>query len=250
MILTACSAKQVRCPFFSIGSDASSGTVYSLQTILFLRKLCRLTFLLQIEAIHGLIRFCTHSDFPTSQQFLNAIRSTEAINLKQFEITLRERIILGSWRELDNLTPYETHQSSRIMRTYHKHFGEPLGIAPGWWDDRKRSHKPVLPIYLRLDVSNVLSRAISCLCLSGHNCLIQRMRHNRNRRPHELRICDKCDWHSVQDEENILLDCPHEHLISIHTPGNTRERLRLIRRSNTAALSVLAVAAVITRAQL
>jgi hypothetical protein len=47
-----------------------------------------------------------------------------------------------------------------------------------------------------------------------------------------------------------LLDCPHEHLISIHTPGNTRERLRLIRRSNTAALSVLAVAAVITRAQL
>jgi len=59
---TACSAKQVRCPSFSIGSDPSydSGTVYPLQTILFLRKLCRLTFLLQIEAIHGLIRFCTH----------------------------------------------------------------------------------------------------------------------------------------------------------------------------------------------
>jgi hypothetical protein len=31
------------------------------------------------------------------------------------------------------------------------------------------------------------------------------MRHNRNRRPYELRICD---WHSVQDEEHILLDCP------------------------------------------
>ena len=29
--------------------------------ILFLRKFCRLTLLLQIEAIHGLIRFCTHS---------------------------------------------------------------------------------------------------------------------------------------------------------------------------------------------
>jgi len=37
LILTACSAKQVRCPFISIGSDASI-TVYSLQTILFLRK--------------------------------------------------------------------------------------------------------------------------------------------------------------------------------------------------------------------
>jgi len=30
-------------------------------------------------------------DFPTSQQFLNAIRSREAINIKQFELTLRER---------------------------------------------------------------------------------------------------------------------------------------------------------------
>ena len=65
LILTACSAKQVRCPFFSIGSDASygSGTVYSIQTILFLRKLCGLTFLSQIEVIHELISFCTHPKF-------------------------------------------------------------------------------------------------------------------------------------------------------------------------------------------
>jgi len=34
---------------------------------------------------------------------------------------------------------------------------------------------------------------------------------------HELRICDKCDWHSVQDEEHILLDCPHEHLVYLRT---------------------------------
>jgi len=104
------------------------------------------------------------------------------------------------------------------MRTYHTHFGEPLGIALGWWDDRKRNHKPVLPIFLRWDISKVLSRALSCLRLSGHNFLVQRMRHNmlyRNRRPYELRIRDKCDWHSVQDEEHILLDCPHEHLVSI-----------------------------------
>ena len=25
----------------------------------------------------------------------------------------------------------------------------------------------------------------------------------------------KCGWHSVQDEEHILLDCPHEHLVSL-----------------------------------
>ena len=60
--LTACSAKQVRCPFFSIGSDASYdfGTVYSSNNPLLV---CGLTFLLQaIEVIHGLISFCTHSE--------------------------------------------------------------------------------------------------------------------------------------------------------------------------------------------
>jgi len=45
--------------------------------------------------------------------------------------------------------------------------------------DRKRHHKLVLPLYLGLDISNNLSRALSCLCLSGHNVLVQRMRHNR-----------------------------------------------------------------------
>ena len=84
------------------------------------------------------------------------------------------------------------------MRTYHTQFGVPLGIAPGWWGDRKRNHKPMLPIYLRLDIFNHLSRALSCLRLSGHNFVVQRVpRHNSNIRPYELRICDKCDWHSV-----------------------------------------------------
>jgi len=43
------------------------------------------------------------------------------------------------------------------------------------------------------------------------------MRHDRNRRPYELRICDRCDWHTIQDEEHILLDCPHEHLVRLRT---------------------------------
>ena len=66
--------------------------------------------------------------------------------------------------------------------------------------------------------TNILSRALSCLRLYGHNFLVQRIRHDRNRRPYELRICDKCAWHSVQDEEHVLLDCcPHEHLVSLCT---------------------------------
>jgi len=116
--------------------------------------------------------------FPASQQFLGAIRSHESINLKLFELTLREHTN-GVWRELDNLTPHETHHINRIMRTYHTHFGVPLGIAPGWWDDRKRNHKSVLPLYPRLNLPNNLSRALPCLSISGHNFLVKRMCHNR-----------------------------------------------------------------------
>jgi len=116
------------------------------------------------------------------------------------------------------LTPQDNHHSSRIMRTYHTHSGVPLGIAPGWWDDRKKTTSLCnLSILACLDISDNLRHALSCLHLSGHNFLIQKMRHNRNRRPYELRICDKCDWHSVQDEEHILLNCPHEHFVSIRT---------------------------------
>jgi len=33
-------------------------------------------------------------------------------------------------------------------------------------------------------------------------------------RPYKLRICDKCEWHTVQDKEHILLDCPHDILLA------------------------------------
>ena len=29
--------------------------------------------------------------------------------------------------------------------------------------------------------------------------------------------CDRRDWHTSQDEEHILLDCPHEHLARLRT---------------------------------
>ena len=81
-----------------------------------------------------------------------------------FELTLREHII-GGWRDLDILTPHEAHHSSRFMRTYHTHFGVPLENTPGWWDDGKRIYKPVLPLYLRLDIPSNLSSALYFLPL-------------------------------------------------------------------------------------
>ena len=83
----------------------------------------------------------------------------QTINQRQFELTLREHII-GGWRDLDILTPHKAHHSSRIMRTYHTHFGVPMGNTSGWWDDRNRNQKPVLPLYLRLDIpSNPLGHS-------------------------------------------------------------------------------------------
>ena len=167
------------------------------------KKLCGLNYFLQsntgtYQVLHAL------QDLPTPQQFSDAIRSRQTINLGQFYLILHEHII-GGWRDIDILIPHEAHHFSRIMRTYHTHFGVPSGKTSGWWDDRKRNQKPVLPLYLHLDIPSNLSCTLSCLRLSGHNFLVQRMRHDKNRRPNELKICDICDWHTIQDEENILL---------------------------------------------
>jgi len=53
-----------------------------------------------------------------SQHFWDAIQSCEFIYLVQIKLILREHII-GGWKELDILTPHETHHSSRFMKTYH-----------------------------------------------------------------------------------------------------------------------------------
>jgi len=150
-------------------------------------------------------------DLPTSQQFLDAIRSRQTINLGQFELTLREHII-GGWRDLDILTPHEAHHSSKIMRTYHTHFGVPLGILL----DGGMTEKEIKSLCC-LSTFAWTFPATSAAHFLAFAFLVQRMRHDRNRRPYELRICDRRDWHTIQDEEHILLDCPHEHLIRLRT---------------------------------
>eukprot|EP00983_Pelagomonas_calceolata_P046876 1140364-Pelagomonas_calceolata.AAC.2 len=36
--------------------------------------------------------------------------------------------------------------------------------------------------------------------------------------PHELRSCNKCGWHTVQDEEHIILDWPTQQLSTVLLP--------------------------------
>jgi hypothetical protein len=122
--------------------------------------------------------------------------------------------VTAVWRLLDGVTPQEAHSSSRIMRTYHSNFGTPLGTAQECWFAIRKSRKPSLPKYLRLNLPSHLVRALSCLRLSSHKLRVETLRYGQ-RRPYELRICDKCDWHAVQDEEHMIFDCENEALISL-----------------------------------
>eukprot|EP00983_Pelagomonas_calceolata_P040278 1137553-Pelagomonas_calceolata.AAC.1 len=127
------------------------------------------------------------NDVPNAQQYAAAVRIRARINMKNLEGVLHEQII-HDWRSLDNLTPQEARASSRTMRTYHIHIGIPLGSIPGWWDERKRNKKPLLPIYQRQDIPHEMLRSISCLHLSGHNLRVETQRHHGNRCPYELSI--------------------------------------------------------------
>eukprot|EP00983_Pelagomonas_calceolata_P080505 1155172-Pelagomonas_calceolata.AAC.1 len=50
---------------------------------------------------------------------------------------------------------------------------------------------------------------------SGHNLRVGTQQHHGNRCPNELRICNKCDWHTVQDGKHVILDCPSQDLTEL-----------------------------------
>jgi len=138
-------------------------------------------------------------EIPGAEVYISAIMSHSKINMSDFELLLHEQII-WEWRDLDQIRPHDVHVSSRVMRTYHTHFGVLLGGSTGWWDDQKRANKPTLPSYLRQSIPNQLSRALSRLRPSGHKLNIERLLHRQqqHRVPCELRICTKCNWHCAR----------------------------------------------------
>ena len=144
-----------------------------LQTLLFLKKLCGLTFFLQTEVIHGLIRGFTLQDFPVSSVEISAFLGCHTILWVYLSGTDQAHSARTYHWRLERTWHFDTPWDSPFQQIYedlsHILFGVPLGIVPGWWDDRERNHKRMLPLYLRLDISDNHSRAISCLCLSGHN---------------------------------------------------------------------------------
>ncbi len=70
---------------------------------------------------------------------------------------------------------------------------------------------------------------------------------NNNRVPRELRVCTKCSWHCVQDEEHVLLDCPSADLANLRvkhhqlfrSPSRNSNRLRdFMSQANTKGLAL------------
>jgi len=129
-------------------------------------------------------------EIPGTDVHVSAIMGRSKINMSGFELLLLEQTI-REWKDLDQIHPHDAHASSRVMRTYHTHFGMPIECQFGSWDDRKRATKPTLPSYLRHSIPNHLWRALSRLRLSGHNLNIEQLRQQQHRVPYELRICTK-----------------------------------------------------------
>ena len=80
------------------------------------------------------------------------------------------RLYIKNWSQPVQYCSLRKVICKRWGMNHHTQFDEPLRNDPGWWDDRTRNLKCVLPLYLRLDMSsNHLCRALSCLRLSCHN---------------------------------------------------------------------------------
>ena len=141
-------------------------------------------------------------------------------------LTLREHII-GGWRDLDILTPHEAHHSSRIMRTYHTHVGLPLGNTSGWWDDRKRNQKPVLPLYLCLDIpatsaEHFLAFAFLAITFRSKECVITGIEGLMSSGHVQMWLA-----HCL-DEEHILLDFRMNILLAIaHSTASWSSHLNM-----------------------
>ncbi len=134
-----------------------------------------------------------------------------------------------------------------FIKTYHTHFGVPLGSQTGWWDDQKRATKPSLSSYLRSNIPEHLLHALSRLKISGHNLNVERFLQQQHRVPYEFRIRAKCTWYCVQDEEHVLLDCPNADLAKLivkhhqlfRTPCSSSNKLiDFISQANTKGLAL------------
>ncbi len=69
-------------------------------------------------------------EIPGTDVHASAIMSRSKINMSDVELLLREQTI-REWKDLDQIHPHDAHVFIRVMRTYHTHFGVPIGSQTG-----------------------------------------------------------------------------------------------------------------------
>jgi len=113
---------------------------------------------------------------------------------------------VGGWYTISSI--WYTH----TMRWHLKSIICVLRYNSSWSDN---GIKPTLPSHLQQNIPNHLLRTLSRLSLSGYNLNVKRLRQQQCRVPYELRICSKWNWHYVQNEDHVLLDCPSTDLTEL-----------------------------------
>jgi len=114
------------------------------------------------------------------------------------------------------LTPHDNHHPSRIMRNYPHILVYLWGLLlAGRMTEKEITSLCNLStfawIFPTFSAVHFLASAFLAITFWSKECVITGI----EGLAYELRICDKCDWHTAQDEEHILLDCPHGHLASL-----------------------------------
>jgi len=155
------------------------------------------------------------------------------------------------WRDIGDMNPLE---SNNKFVTYHSWFACPLldlqaDLCTRVWN----GGAPLIPPrYLYLEIPKHVMTHEECEQLpfartysrggilhlaqwkwTGYKCSCTAVQ-QQHRVPYELRICSKCNWHCVQDEEHVLLNCLSADLANLRAkhhhpfcnPSRSSNRLR------------------------
>jgi len=158
------------------------------QTILSLIKLCGLTLLLRKEVILDLSRSARTPRFScvsANSECHTISRVYPSETVRAHPARTYHRGLERAWQfDITWWSPFQQNYEE-LLQTFWCKYGDCSWLV-GWQKKESQAcvaYLPSLGYHIQQMISNNLSRALPCLCLSGHNFLVQRMRHKRNRRP-------------------------------------------------------------------
>jgi hypothetical protein len=104
------------------------------------------------------------------------------------------------------------------MRTYHTHFGVPLGNTSGWWDDKKEiKNLCCLSTFAwtspATSVAHFLAFAFLATTFWSKECVMTGIEGHMS----SGSVTDVTGTLFRMRNTCILLDCPHEHLVRLRT---------------------------------